>query len=346
MLKLLIFVILSLSSLWVSAQTQISFKDLKFRHVPDELNNAQVTKLANLSNMTHMNEILDNICVVRVVGTPEHKRVRNYIKNSMKELGWTVQVDAFNEDTPNLGRLRFRNIIAKLDPNAKRYLVLACHYDSKYIKGQIFVGATDSAVPCAQLINTAKIMNSQLKSVRNQDVSLMFIFFDGEEAFVNWGPKDSIYGARHLARRWERQTFMRELGNDISELDRMDLLVLLDLIGAPDPKFYSYFEDTERWYDLLLSAEGILEKLELLDKYSYGQPQERYFQRYSIPTYVEDDHIPFLERKVPILHLIPNPFPKTWHTQYDNRESIDLTTTENISKILRLFIASYLHIKV
>lgn len=49
----------------------------------------------------------------------------------------------------------------------------------------------------------------------------MFIFFDGEEAFLNWGPKDSIYGARHLARRWERQTFMRELGNDISELDRL-----------------------------------------------------------------------------------------------------------------------------
>lgn len=88
----------------------------------------------------------------------------------MKELGWTVQVDAFNDDTPNVGRLRFRNIIAKLNPNAKRYLVLACHYDSKYIKGELFVGATDSAVPCAQLINTAKIMNSQLKSVRNVSI--------------------------------------------------------------------------------------------------------------------------------------------------------------------------------
>ena len=85
----------------------------------------------------------------------------------MKELGWTVEVDAFNDDTPNFGRLRFRNVIAKLNPNAKRFLTLACHYDSKYIKGEIFVGATDSAVPCAQLINIATVMDKQLKSVQN-----------------------------------------------------------------------------------------------------------------------------------------------------------------------------------
>ena len=49
----------------------------------------------------------------------------------------------------------------------------------------------------------------------------MLIFFDGEEAFLNWGPRDSIYGAKHLAKTWEQKTFARELGNDISELDRL-----------------------------------------------------------------------------------------------------------------------------
>lgn len=30
-------------------------------------------------------------------------------------------------------------------------------------------------------------------------VTLQLIFLDGEEAFVEWSEKDSLYGARHLA---------------------------------------------------------------------------------------------------------------------------------------------------
>jgi glutaminyl-peptide cyclotransferase len=36
-------------------------------------------------------------------------------------------------------------------------------------------------------------------------VSLQFIFFDGEEAFVQWSSTDSIYGARSLAAKWEKE---------------------------------------------------------------------------------------------------------------------------------------------
>lgn len=50
--------------------------------------------------------------------------------------------------------------------------------------------------------------------------------------------------------------------------------------------------------------------------------------------------------EVPILHLIPYQFPEVWHTANDNRENIDLETTENINKILRVFIASYLNMNV
>ena len=40
---------------------------------------------------------------------------------------------------------------------------------------------------------------SQLK-----DTSLQLIFFDGEEAFVDWTDTDSLYGARHLAEQMEK----------------------------------------------------------------------------------------------------------------------------------------------
>lgn len=48
----------------------------------------------------------------------------------------------------------------------------------------------------------------------------MFIFFDGEEAFKEWGPDDSIYGAKHLASEWhnKRKTYS---GENISYLDKL-----------------------------------------------------------------------------------------------------------------------------
>ncbi|XP_011262643.1 glutaminyl-peptide cyclotransferase isoform X2 [Camponotus floridanus] len=291
-----------------------------------------------------MNEVLDNICIVRIVGTPEHVRVRQYIKRSMTDLGWTVESDVFKADTPIFGKLEFENIIAKLNPNAKRYLALACHFDSKYTRERNFVGATDSAVPCAQMINLATVMNSYFN--KQQDISLMLIFFDGEEAFKEWGPNDSIYGAKHLAQKWHNNKTAYDSENYFSELDKMDMLVLLDLLGAPDPTFYNYFENTEKWYSLLVNTEKKLANMRKFESYTYNKPKQSYFQPYSFQPHIEDDHIPFLRKNVPILHLIPIPFPTSWHKTSDNRHNIDLKTTENLNKILRLFVASYLHLSI
>lgn len=71
-----------------------------------------------------------------------------------------------------------------------------------------FVGATDSAMPCALMLDLAEVLdpllNSRLERLENdleddEDVSettLQLVFFDGEEAFKDWTDTDSIYGAR------------------------------------------------------------------------------------------------------------------------------------------------------
>ena len=82
-----------------------------------------------------------------------------FIKKQFEDLNWTVSLDEFDDNTP-LGPKRFTNIIATLNPSAKRRLILAAHYDSKYFSpnenGAFFLGATDSAMPCAMLIEIAK----------------------------------------------------------------------------------------------------------------------------------------------------------------------------------------------
>jgi glutaminyl-peptide cyclotransferase len=83
------------------------------------------------------------------------------IERRMRSLGWQVDISSHEEDTL-IGHVSFHNVVATLDPAAPRRLVLACHYDSK-MTPQGFVGATDSAVPCAQLIDLAYTLRRDLQ---------------------------------------------------------------------------------------------------------------------------------------------------------------------------------------
>lgn len=164
-----------------------------------------MSQVSKLGNENDFNKILDNILIPRVVGSEGHKQVNSFIKRSLVELGWTVETDRFEDTTPNLGTLTFENIYATLNPNAEKYLVLACHYDSKYFLNEEFLGATDSAVPCSMLIHMAQVLQNVLvKNLENNSITLRLLFFDGEEAFETWTKTDSIYGARHLADKWEK----------------------------------------------------------------------------------------------------------------------------------------------
>jgi glutaminyl-peptide cyclotransferase len=84
----------------------------------------------------------------------------------MQSLEWRTDLDTFKAQTP-YGLKQFSNIIATLDPKACKRLVLACHYDSKLSSSGLFVGATDSAVPCALMIELAKSLDKYLKLHRD-----------------------------------------------------------------------------------------------------------------------------------------------------------------------------------
>ncbi|XP_052899392.1 glutaminyl-peptide cyclotransferase-like [Anopheles moucheti] len=311
-------------------------------HTPSPLSTSGLQQLAAEQLLVVLPQALENLLVERVVGTAGHENVKNYIVEQMKRLGYTVDLDEFEQTVPILGKVRFGNIIASLNPNAERNLVLACHYDSKHFPGQKFIGATDSAVPCAMLITMAAALEPYLQSAKARtDLNLQFIFFDGEEAIQNWSEKDSLYGARHLAEQMERN----------NTLKKMDMLVLLDLLGTPEPNFYSYFPETENWYVHLLHVERRLDELGHLENYSTSsvsttQKSIAYFKPHSISAQIEDDHIPFLRRGVPVLHVIPHPFPDVWHRLEDNGDIVDVPTVRNLIRIFSVFVIEYLHVSL
>ncbi|KFM75958.1 Glutaminyl-peptide cyclotransferase, partial [Stegodyphus mimosarum] len=307
----------------------------KWPHTLSRLQDISLRTVVAASDYDDFNRTLDNILISRVPGTDGHEIVRKYINSEMKNLGWTVEEDSFTDRTPH-GKKPFTNIVATLNPYACRRLTIACHYDSLYNREYTFLGATDSAVPCAMMIHTAKMLDSALKEQKekNNQLTLQFIFFDGEEAFQRWSRTDSLYGSRHLAERWNRMTPFPHGLNDgrhcaskdyASYLDRMEVMVLLDLIGTANPKFYSYFPDTYGLYSQLVDIEHRLNSLGLVE----AEPPEsrtQYFDSRSTLAFVEDDHIPFMRKGVPIVHLIPSPFPHVWHRESDNRASLHHST--------------------
>ncbi|NXN94209.1 QPCTL protein, partial [Rhinopomastus cyanomelas] len=46
---------------------------------------------------------------------------------------------------------------------------------------------------------TGPPMSTQWGTQQGAEVTLQLLFLDGEEAFGDWSPTDSLYGARHLA---------------------------------------------------------------------------------------------------------------------------------------------------
>ncbi|XP_037722439.1 glutaminyl-peptide cyclotransferase [Drosophila subpulchrella] len=293
------------------------------RYEPTALHFEQMRYLAGLSDPEDFRKTVQRISVKRVVDTPGHSAVRKFIIEYLKKLNWKVELDSFTEKVPLLGSLTFHNIMARQNPTAKRYLMLGCHYDSKYFKEFDFVAATDSAVPCALMLNLAKVLKDQL---HRSEISLMLVFFDGEEAFEDWSDKDSLYGSRHLAELWEKRGF----------LNSIDLFMLLDLIGAKDVVFKNNIQNTSTWFQRFVQLEKKLIKTGILRT-------EGPIFKFESSNDNEDDHLPFVRRHVPVIHLISSKYPAVWHLAEDVEQNVDYNTTEQVGLVLRMFVMEYLN---
>lgn len=269
----------------------------------------------------------------RVPGTKGHDQVKQELTRVLSELldVADVQLIPFKDSTPQ-GTIEFTNIVATVNPAGSRKVVLAAHYDSKLFENFDFIGAIDSAVPCSMVLEIAEMVQNSVEireSMQKMGYSLQFVFFDGEEAFEEWSETDSIYGARHLAKLWEAQ----------GKLAQIEVLILLDLIGASSPVFFPLHESGGSFYRKLVQIEQYLYQTKSLLK-SFFSP---YFQPYRHPSIPEnaiaDDHVPFYRRGVPILHLVPLPFPSQWHQQSDSYKNLDKVAIENCLIILKLYIA-------
>lgn len=305
--------------------------------------------------------LLTPLLVPRVSGTQGATDVLDWMRTHLSKnlTGWKVEEDRFVARTP-LEDVEFVNLIATMDPpgfdeSSIGRLVLAAHYDSKMLPPG-FIGATDSSVPCAILLYIAEMLSFRLPMFWEEEYwsdpdeletlpprGVQLIFFDGEEAVQEWTDTDSIYGARHLAARWESE--MQSPSATLSRKNKLasiDLFVLLDLLGAPQSTIQSYFSTTHWAYEHLAWTEELLRS----SKIAKSEQSEHIFaghrKGFQNAGLIGDDHIPFMQKGVDVLHIIPLPFPEVWHRMEDDAEHLDQNTIDDLAVIFSAFTAQWL----
>lgn len=156
--------------------------------------------------------ILAPILIPRVSGTPGNAAVLqhfvDFFRNTLPE--WRLELHNSTSVTPTSGgkEIPFVNLIATRDPPGSNVgevgrLAMVAHYDSK-LTPTGFIGATDSAAPCAMILHMARTVDAALTKMWADGVDeleeakgVQILLLDGEEAFHSWTDTDSLYGARY-----------------------------------------------------------------------------------------------------------------------------------------------------
>jgi Zn-dependent M28 family amino/carboxypeptidase len=209
----------------------------------------------------------------RPIGSANHRKLEQYILSHLK--GVEVADDSFQADTPE-GKLPVRNIMAKFPGSKDGIIVIAGHYDTNYpLRDTGYLGANDGGSSTALLLELANLMRGH----KREGYSVWLLWTDGEEAVKEWEGTDNLYGARHLAAKWQSD----------GTLKKIKAFLLADMIGDADLNVEHESYSNPWLEDLVYQAAS---------KLGY---QSHFFAR---TIAVEDDHLPFVQLGVPSADLI------------------------------------------
>ncbi|MDP1570279.1 MAG: M28 family peptidase [Vicinamibacterales bacterium] len=249
---------------------------------------------------THLREMV--LMGPRPAGSPGAARNRAYILEELKRYGIAAVEQPFVAETP-LGRVSMVNIIATLPGTRPERIAFGTHYDTKLFREFRFVGANDGASSTAAVLELARVLKD-----RPRPFTLEFIFFDGEEAVVEWREGDHTYGSRHYVAAAQKA----------GTLASLKAFILLDMIGDRNLNIMRESYSTRWLTDLIWAA---------AHRIGHGQ----YFLAQTTP--IEDDHIPFLKAGVPAVDIIDLDYP-AWHTAGDTLDKVSARSLQIVGDVV------------
>jgi glutaminyl-peptide cyclotransferase len=252
-----------------------------------------------------LTEQLLAIAPKRFNGSPGHLAAEAFIKDHFKPEAakGNLITDEFTANTP-AGPQTMRNYIARFPGKKDGIIVLATHYETNYpLKDINFVGANDGACTTALLI----ALGQYFRAHPPEGYSVWLVFDDGEEAVKSWSSSDSLYGTRHLAAKWYSDGTTKKI----------KAFIVADMIGDKDLNVDRDDNSTPWLLDLLAQAAKDTGHSAYIFKKDDGA--------------IEDDHLPFKQRGVPVLDIIDLDYGPP--TQEHPEGGYHHTTLDTIDKI-------------
>ncbi len=250
----------------------------------------------------------------RPSGTPEIEKARALIEDGLRRSGWEVERQVFTNETPR-GPVRFVNLIGRFAANGQspvprdtQRAIVCSHYDTKRFSTIRFLGASDGASSTGALLELARVL--ALDPALAAQVEL--VFFDGEEAFVQFtspdevrpGKADGLFGSRFYADQLRNSGRARQFKFGIlwDMIGDRDLTITLEP-GSPAALTREIYASAE--------ALGL----------------QKHFVRYD--RAILDDHAHLNRVRIPTIDLIDFDYP-AWHTADDTLERL---APESLQKV-------------
>ena len=265
----------------------------------------------------------------RIPNSEAHGKAAEYFVNEFKSFGAEVVVQEFDDQTYDGTRVSLKNIIASFNPEKKKRILLAAHWDTRPFSDKDpekpnskFDGADDGASGVGVLLEVARVIGLN----KTLNIGVDIILFDGEDwgehrnlsSVTPTGGKDSWWclGSQHWSKNKHVQNYSAFFG------------VLLDMVGSENATFYQDAISKNNAQRVLDKVWGIAGQL------GHG----RFFVN-KPGIELTDDHL-YINRdaRIPMIDIIDlrngNDFAPEHHKQIDNMSAINKNTLKAVGEVL------------
>lgn len=263
-----------------------------------------------------------------------HDLCGEWIVSKFKEYGCKVTTQTATLAGYDGTKLRSRNIMASINPEATTRILLCAHWDSRPWADndpdsanwrKPILAANDAASGVAVMLELARIIGkSKDEKAFNKQLGIDFVCFDAEDwgtpqwADVTDNADSWALGAQYWSKNLP-QGYEARYG------------ILLDMVGGVGAKFY------REGMSMQYAPETVKKVWRAAREVGFGS----YFPKEDGGV-ITDDHVPVNQfAKIPTIDIIPyyadcqqSSFGPTWHTLADNMENIDKNTLKAVGQTL------------
>ncbi len=260
----------------------------------------------------------------RVPNSEAHRQCRDWLAAKLASFGAKVTLQDFTATAYTGQQLQCTNIIGSFNPEAQKRIVLAAHWDSRFVSDQErdlekqklpVPGADDGASGVGVLLELARLLHEH-----PIDMGVDIIFFDAEDQGEDGGTSAESWclGAQYWARNPHVSGYRARYG------------ILLDMVGAKGARF------AKEGASMSFAPQLVNKIWKLARQMGYGQ----YFVDATTGGVTDDHFFVSTIARIPMIDIINKPaetdtgFGPHWHTQADDMDVISKRTLKAVGQVV------------